>query len=58
MTEKLDEDIISKESIAEEGVAFISKPISPEELLRKINLALRNSAGEWNLIGHKARHAL
>ena len=37
------EDIISKKIIAEEGVAFISKPISPEKLLRKINLVLRNN---------------
>jgi len=36
------EDIISKEIIAEDGVAFISKPISPDQLLRKINLMLRN----------------
>ncbi len=37
------EDIVSKECLIEEGVAFISKPISPKELLRKINLVLRNS---------------
>jgi hypothetical protein len=33
-------DMISKEGILEEGTSFISKPVSPSELLRKVREVL------------------
>jgi DNA-binding response OmpR family regulator len=46
-TSRYTDEIIHKKGILEDGVSFLSKPVSPDELLRKIKELLDSEAKEY-----------